>query len=162
MFTLAYHLFHTPTLVRCQGWAGVANVAARDLVGGGGMARPARAAGIFGAAVEQRCAAAGTAIDAVALVIDIFAGEGAFGAAFPQHMMGHRVERGAGSGGPGIGHDGGPLGRSEEHTSELQSLMRISYAVFCLKKKKKKKQLNQTTNIKTITHPYTKYEQLLT
>src|SRR3546814_7417063 len=30
--------------------------------------------------------------------------------------------------------------RSEEHTSELQSLMRISYAVFCLKKKKKKKQ----------------------
>src|SRR3546814_2683043 len=30
-------------------------------------------------------------------------------------------------------------GRSEEHTSELQSLMRISYAVFCLKKKKKRK-----------------------
>src|SRR3546814_7466070 len=30
-----------------------------------------------------------------------------------------------------------PLWRSEEHTSELQSLMRISYAVFCLKKKKK-------------------------
>src|SRR3546814_3103731 len=34
--------------------------------------------------------------------------------------------------------------RSEEHTSELQSLMRISYAVFCLKKKKK-------TNTKDIT-----------
>src|SRR3546814_9392162 len=33
--------------------------------------------------------------------------------------------------------------RSEEHTSELQSLMRISYAVFCLKKKKQNKQ--QTT-----------------
>src|SRR3546814_5499394 len=31
-------------------------------------------------------------------------------------------------------------GRSEEHTSELLSLMRISYAVFCLKKKKKKEQ----------------------
>src|SRR3546814_1262915 len=31
--------------------------------------------------------------------------------------------------------------RSEEHTSELQSLMRISYAVFCLKKKKKNRQL---------------------
>src|SRR3546814_10326397 len=31
----------------------------------------------------------------------------------------------------------GPCLRSEEHTSELQSLMRISYAVFCLKKKKK-------------------------
>src|SRR3546814_3441229 len=35
---------------------------------------------------------------------------------------------------------GGPneMYRSEEHTSELQSLMRISYAVFCLKKKKEK------------------------
>src|SRR3546814_5831772 len=33
------------------------------------------------------------------------------------------------------------VGRSEEHTSELQSLMRISYAVFCLKKKKQHKQL---------------------
>src|SRR3546814_7258853 len=33
----------------------------------------------------------------------------------------------------------GGHGRSEEHTSELQSLMRISYAVFCLKKKKKQK-----------------------
>src|SRR3546814_3911034 len=32
--------------------------------------------------------------------------------------------------------------RSEEHTSELQSLMRISYAVFCLKKKKYKQQQN--------------------
>src|SRR3546814_1366820 len=34
-----------------------------------------------------------------------------------------------------IGGGGGLAGRSEEHTSELQSLMRISYAVFCLKKK---------------------------
>src|SRR3546814_10092411 len=33
--------------------------------------------------------------------------------------------------------------RSEEHTSELQSLMRISYAVFCLKKKKKSTQLTK-------------------
>src|SRR3546814_6557110 len=41
--------------------------------------------------------------------------------------------RGAGSGGDC---------RSEEHTSELQSLMRISYAVFCLKKKKKNKDTN--------------------
>src|SRR3546814_5258557 len=32
--------------------------------------------------------------------------------------------------------------RSEEHTSELQSLMRISYAVFCLKKKKQQKNTN--------------------
>src|SRR3546814_3804380 len=36
-------------------------------------------------------------------------------------------------------HRFGAMGRSEEHTSELQSLMRISYAVFCLKKKKKNK-----------------------
>src|SRR3546814_2684951 len=58
-----------------------------------------------------------------------------------------------------VGHRPSPVGddelaRSEEHTSELQSLMRISYAVFCLKKKKKKtysmyiivthKQLNTT------------------
>src|SRR3546814_10815903 len=34
--------------------------------------------------------------------------------------------------------------RSEEHTSELQSLMRISYAVFCLKKKTQTKKLNIT------------------
>src|SRR3546814_6087899 len=33
--------------------------------------------------------------------------------------------------------------RSEEHTSELQSLMRISYAVFCLKKKKKRTKQNE-------------------
>src|SRR3546814_2974865 len=33
----------------------------------------------------------------------------------------------------------GTVRRSEEHTSELQSLMRISYAVFCLKKKRKNK-----------------------
>src|SRR3546814_7030367 len=36
-------------------------------------------------------------------------------------------------------HAAGTGNRSEEHTSELQSLMRISYAVFCLKKKKKHK-----------------------
>src|SRR3546814_7314755 len=40
---------------------------------------------------------------------------------------------------PGVSiadHDVDRAGRSEEHTSELQSLMRISYAVFCLKKQK--------------------------
>src|SRR3546814_9952647 len=37
-------------------------------------------------------------------------------------------------------------GRSEEHTSELQSLMRISYAVFCLKKKKKKQNKTSRQN----------------
>src|SRR3546814_2928853 len=40
------------------------------------------------------------------------------------------------------------LERSEEHTSELQSLMRISYAVFCLKKKKQKSTFN------TLSLPY--------
>src|SRR3546814_10564033 len=39
--------------------------------------------------------------------------------------------------------------RSEEHTSELQSLMRISYAVFCLKKKKKITRNNIHKNYKT-------------
>src|SRR3546814_1595540 len=42
----------------------------------------------------------------------------------------------------------GTLGeRSEEHTSELQSLMRISYAVFCLKKKNNKRNNNSNTTI---------------
>src|SRR3546814_5339060 len=48
-------------------------------------------------------------------------------------------------------------GRSEEHTSELQSLMRISYAVFCLKKKT----INTTTDLQhtyltlhTLVHPH--------
>src|SRR3546814_6736948 len=48
--------------------------------------------------------------------------------------------------------------RSEEHTSELQSLMRISYAVFCLKKKTLSSKTNQTHTLsqhyKTLTHQY--------
>src|SRR3546814_8581278 len=40
--------------------------------------------------------------------------------------------------------------RSEEHTSELQSLMRISYAVFCLKKKTNKEKTNITNQLNTI------------
>src|SRR3546814_5698392 len=39
----------------------------------------------------------------------------------------------------------GTFFRSEEHTSELQSLMRLSYAVFCLQKKKQSKNIRQTT-----------------
>src|SRR3546814_10272237 len=50
-----------------------------------------------------------------------FVGSGAGGAAPLDRTLWHCQER-----------------RSEEHTSELQSLMRISYAVFCLKKKKEK------------------------
>src|SRR3546814_4276926 len=53
---------------------------------------------------------------------------------------------------------GGPAGsRSEEHTSELQSLMRISYAVFCLKKKK----TNQHTQ-QHMFHPTTRQHRDLT
>src|SRR3546814_7183734 len=47
-------------------------------------------------------------------------------------------------------HEIGASLRSEEHTSELQSLMRISYAVFCLKKKKK--QATDKTNDHETTH----------
>src|SRR3546814_5554040 len=45
------------------------------------------------------------------------------------------------------------LGRSEEHTSELQSLMRSSYAVFCLKNKNKTPIHTKNTRIRTIHHP---------
>src|SRR3546814_8850297 len=47
--------------------------------------------------------------------------------------------------------------RSEEHTSELQSLMRLSYAVFCLKKKKKKTQQNHL-QIHKQSHHHTVYD----
>src|SRR3546814_8576905 len=50
----------------------------------------------------------------------------------------------------GLGQD-----RSEEHTSELQSLMRISYAVFCLKKKKKKLTYQNHHTQKIIRKSYT-------
>src|SRR3546814_3418569 len=48
-------------------------------------------------------------------------------------------------------------GRSEEHTSELQSLMRISYAVFCLKKTKITHKLLQKTNTKTAPTQFNEY-----
>src|SRR3546814_3032465 len=46
------------------------------------------------------------------------------------------------------------MARSEEHTSELQSLMRISYAVFCLKKKKNKKQNHNQYIVNKEKHKY--------
>src|SRR3546814_3439806 len=55
-------------------------------------------------------------------------------------LGGQQADRAAGGptgGAPLQPHHAPPEPRSEEHTSELQSLMRISYAVFCLKKKKK-------------------------
>src|SRR3546814_3199051 len=67
----------------------------------------------------------------------------------------HRPARCRGSS-PMIGVDVGgtftDVVRSEEHTSELQSLMRISYAVFCLKKKK------LTYSIHIIRQPRTHYQ----
>src|SRR3546814_6767569 len=56
---------------------------------------------------------------------------GVFGRVEHQNVFVEIIDR------PQIGERFGLLGRSEEHTSELQSLMRISYAVFCLKTKKK-------------------------
>src|SRR3546814_7707436 len=67
--------------------------------------------------------------DAVRLVDDVGALGGGRGVGGPGELA-HRVERLAAA---VLGGDGE---RSEEHTSELQSLMRISYAVFCLKKNK--------------------------
>src|SRR3546814_3311398 len=48
------------------------------------------------------------------------------------------------------GRGGGRRHRSEEHTSELQSLMRISYAVFCLKKKKTNKKATHKDILMTL------------
>src|SRR3546814_4099530 len=60
-------------------------------------------------------------------------------------LVGHRTRANDSSSTkrPGLGGVGN---RSEEHTSELQSLMRISYAVFCLKKKKKRNDQRSYTN----------------
>src|SRR3546814_7176360 len=55
----------------------------------------------------------------------------------PRHIL--RIDAGIAQ--REIGAEG--MGRSEEHTSELQSLMRISYAVFCLKNKKKPERKTQ-------------------
>src|SRR3546814_2342073 len=86
----------------------------------------------------------------------LFPGEGRSDGAREQAPVGHAVDpgfrRGAGVGANPLltphqtfhrsRGSGSLLTRSEEHTSELQSLMRISYAVFCLKKKKKQKEKN--------------------
>src|SRR3546814_6786698 len=65
-------------------------------------------------------------------------------------LFGRRIGPGDRSPGPisrlGRRQARGPAGRSEEHTSELQSLMRISYAVFCLKKKKNTSTIAINTN----------------
>src|SRR3546814_4466088 len=60
----------------------------------------------------------------------------------------HYLEKEQGGRGVLLGGVPGVAPRSEEHTSELQSLMRISYAVFCLKKKTRQ----QTTAIASVLH----------
>src|SRR3546814_1775271 len=79
-------------------------------------------------------------------VVDGDQGEGAFGHLNPLTLTG--AQR------PGLDVDGD---RSEEHTSELQSLMRISYAVFCLKKKRTQKNTHTyyTTQIYNLTQTTT-------
>src|SRR3546814_10143514 len=87
------------------------------------------------------CTESGATRDAAARfdIVIVGSGGGAVTAALVAKARGLRpviIEKRDKFGGS-TAYSGGVL-RSEEHTSELQSLMRISYAVFCLKKKNKK------------------------
>src|SRR3546814_6986343 len=68
--------------------------------------------------------------------------------AAPRPQQGHRA---------GPEADRGRAFRSEEHTSELQSLMRISYAVFCLKKKNRDKHKHNTQNAAEVDNFYSEH-----
>src|SRR3546814_8632213 len=68
----------------------------------------------------------------------------------PVELPQRRLELRIGTGGE-VEDDGAVEPRSEEHTSELQSLMRNSYAVFCLKKQQHHPQLNPNTHSHTNT-----------
>src|SRR3546814_6933481 len=72
-----------------------------------------------------------------------------------RHIAKLRIMGGERVGGRRILGEFGLCGRSEEHTSELQSLMRISYAVFCLKKKTNNKLTTHTSNTIQPQHLYT-------
>src|SRR3546814_1862659 len=76
--------------------------------------------------------------DVDARLVDLDAQPGPVAQAAPDHAIGVAlgVERAEAPGRQGAEHHRDGAERSEEHTSELQSLMRISYAVFCLKNKK--------------------------
>src|SRR3546814_9055803 len=68
----------------------------------------------------------------------------------PGHQSDRRAHRSLAQEGRPTRHRA--IDRSEEHTSELQSLMRISYAVFCLKKKKRKIPETRTQHMEHHTH----------
>src|SRR3546814_1526859 len=73
----------------------------------------------------------------------------------PALLQRHAIMHAPGGAGAAIAigvDDGVAGGRSEEHTSELQSLMRISYAVFCLKKKNITNNNQQTLTIHSSTY----------
>src|SRR3546814_4542907 len=100
---------------------------------------------LFRPTVHRRLRRAALAPDAHALPPDPVARRGRiYRTQCPRLHAGHSRSRRVRRRGRGEGHRNADrfnfnLSRSEEHTSELQSLMRISYAVFCLKKKKNKK-----------------------
>src|SRR3546814_2483635 len=70
-------------------------------------------------------------------------------------LLAHRALEDLAGGGHRQGFHEAHLLRSEEHTSELQSLMRISYAVFCLKKKKKINKTSVIADKESIAHTET-------
>src|SRR3546814_8487710 len=57
-------------------------------------------------------------------------------------------------------HGTSPM-RSEEHTSELQSLMRISYAVFCLKKKRRNNEHDQRNSVSTMHAEFITHDSII-
>src|SRR3546814_4748636 len=93
--------------------------------------------GDFTSREENRCTAVQTTVGATAGILNALVGGKAVGAPGDDPF-----DRVAYSNRPTMQD---MKDRSEEHTSELQSLMRISYAVFCLKKKKKQWNEIQTT-----------------
>src|SRR3546814_2446766 len=107
--------------------------------------------------LEQRLADPSSGLDApAAILVETVQGEGGLNAASPAWLgriaalakahgallIVDDIQAGCGRAGSFFSFEGmgftPDIVRSEEHTSELQSLMRISYAVFCLKKKKRR------------------------
>src|SRR3546814_3907563 len=73
----------------------------------------------------------------------------------PGERTARRAARAQGAGASERPRQSRPVLRSEEHTSELQSLMRISYAVFCLKKKKNKTKITNSNPLRATEHSNT-------